>query len=125
MWWTFFSSRPVCKAVLFVISLSLSPQEIHNSRSFFAWDQSTPQRSTAWYGIRMVRDVNNDYLNSLHGVFPPYRLGVLGDVAKVNCNTCHQGAFKPLAGVVKATTGARPLSTYQVELRDGAIWLLG
>jgi nitrite reductase/ring-hydroxylating ferredoxin subunit len=36
-----------------------------------------------------------------------------------------QGAFKPLAGVVKATTGARPLSTYPVELRDGAIWLLG
>jgi len=36
-----------------------------------------------------------------------------------------QGAFKPLAGVVKATTGARPLDTYPVELRDGAIWLLG
>src|SRR5258708_28229779 len=36
-----------------------------------------------------------------------------------------QGAFKPLAGVVKATTGALPLSTYPVELRDGAIWLLG
>lgn len=36
-----------------------------------------------------------------------------------------QGAFKPLAGVVKATTGARPLSTYPVELRDGAIWLVG
>jgi 3-phenylpropionate/trans-cinnamate dioxygenase ferredoxin component len=36
-----------------------------------------------------------------------------------------QGAFKPLAGVVKATTGAIPLKTYPVELRDGAIWLLG
>ena len=36
-----------------------------------------------------------------------------------------QGAFKPLAGVVKATTGARPLETYAVELRDGAIWLVG
>ena len=36
-----------------------------------------------------------------------------------------QGAFKPLAGAVKATTGARPLKTFQVELRDGAIWLLG
>jgi 3-phenylpropionate/trans-cinnamate dioxygenase ferredoxin component len=36
-----------------------------------------------------------------------------------------QGAFKPLAGVVKATTGGRPLSTYPVELRDGVIWLLG
>ena len=36
-----------------------------------------------------------------------------------------QGAFKPLAGVVKATTGARALKTFPVELRDGAIWLVG
>ena len=36
-----------------------------------------------------------------------------------------QGAFKPLAGVVKATTGAIPLKTFPVELRDGAIWLVG
>jgi 3-phenylpropionate/trans-cinnamate dioxygenase ferredoxin component len=34
-----------------------------------------------------------------------------------------QGAFRPLAGVVKATTGARPLKTFPVEVRDGAIWL--
>ena len=36
-----------------------------------------------------------------------------------------QGAFKPLAGAVKATTGARALKTFPVELRDGAIWLIG
>lgn len=36
-----------------------------------------------------------------------------------------QGAFRPLAGVVKSTTGARALATYRVELRDGAIWLTG
>ena len=36
-----------------------------------------------------------------------------------------QGAFKPLAGIVKATTGAIPLKTFSVELRDGAIWLVG
>jgi len=36
-----------------------------------------------------------------------------------------QGAFKPLAGVVKGTTGAHPLKTYPVTLRDGAIWLEG
>jgi 3-phenylpropionate/trans-cinnamate dioxygenase ferredoxin subunit len=35
-----------------------------------------------------------------------------------------QGAFKPLAGAVKATTGARPLKTFPVELRDGVIWLV-
>jgi nitrite reductase/ring-hydroxylating ferredoxin subunit len=34
-----------------------------------------------------------------------------------------QGAFKPLAGVVKGTTGAVPLKTFPVTLRDGAIWL--
>ncbi len=36
-----------------------------------------------------------------------------------------QGAFKPLAGVVKGTAGARALKTYPVEVRDGAIWLVG
>jgi 3-phenylpropionate/trans-cinnamate dioxygenase ferredoxin subunit len=34
-----------------------------------------------------------------------------------------QGAFKPLAGAVKATTGARALKAFPVELRDEAIWL--
>lgn len=36
-----------------------------------------------------------------------------------------QGAFRPLAGVVKSTTGALALATHPVELRDGAIWLTG
>jgi 3-phenylpropionate/trans-cinnamate dioxygenase ferredoxin component len=36
-----------------------------------------------------------------------------------------QGAFKPLAGIVKATAGALPLKTFPVEVRDGAIWLVG
>lgn len=34
-----------------------------------------------------------------------------------------QGAFKPIAGAVKSTAGARKLKTYAVELRDNAIWL--
>ncbi|MDQ6810983.1 MAG: Rieske (2Fe-2S) protein [Actinomycetota bacterium] len=34
-----------------------------------------------------------------------------------------QGAFKPLAGAVKATAGARSLTRFPVEIRDGAIWL--
>jgi photosynthetic reaction center cytochrome c subunit len=71
----------------------------HNSRSFTSWDQSTPQRATAWYGIRMVRDVNVNFLNSLTATFPADRKGPLGDVAKVNCETCHQGVYKPLYGV--------------------------
>lgn len=35
-----------------------------------------------------------------------------------------QGAFKPVAGAVKATAGARSLKTFPVELRDGVIWLV-
>jgi photosynthetic reaction center cytochrome c subunit len=71
----------------------------HNSRSFTTWDQSTPQRATAWYGIRMVRDVNVNFLSALTATFPSDRKGPLGDVAKVNCETCHQGVYKPLYGV--------------------------
>ncbi len=71
----------------------------HNSRSFFDWDQSTPQRATAWYGIRLVRDLNMHYLTPLHGTFPANRLGPTGDSPKTDCATCHQGAHKPLNGV--------------------------
>jgi photosynthetic reaction center cytochrome c subunit len=71
----------------------------HNSRSFTSWDSSTPQRATAWYGIRMVRDVNAHFLEPLTATFPSDRKGPLGDVAKVNCETCHQGVYKPLFGV--------------------------
>jgi len=35
-----------------------------------------------------------------------------------------QGPFKALAGAAKATTGARPLKTVPVEVRDGATWLV-
>ena len=47
------------------------------------------------------------------------------DVATGKMTRGPQGAFKPLAGVVKSTTGARSLDTYPVEIRDGAIWLTG
>ena len=70
----------------------------HNSRSFASWDMSSPQRATAYYGLRMARDLNSAYLGSLAGVFPANRLGPTGDVPKLNCATCHQGAYKPLYG---------------------------
>jgi photosynthetic reaction center cytochrome c subunit len=34
----------------------------------------------------------------LTDTFPVDRKGLGGDVAKVNCATCHQGAYKPLYG---------------------------
>jgi photosynthetic reaction center cytochrome c subunit len=80
-------------------SLGVNCTYCHNTRSFTDWDQSTPQRATAWYGIRMVRDLNNAYLDPLHGTFPAARLGPDGDSPKVNCATCHNGVYKPLFGV--------------------------
>jgi photosynthetic reaction center cytochrome c subunit len=71
----------------------------HNSRAFNAWDQSRPQRLTAWHGIRMARDLNNTYLDPLKPVYPANRLGPSGDAPKLNCATCHQGVNKPLYGV--------------------------
>lgn len=79
-------------------SLGVNCTYCHNSRSFNEWDESRAQRTPAWHAIRMVREINNDYLNPLVGVFPTNRLGPSGDVAKVNCGTCHQGVYKPLFG---------------------------
>jgi photosynthetic reaction center cytochrome c subunit len=79
-------------------SLGVNCTFCHNTRSFSAWDQSTPQRATTWHGIRMVRDLNINYLESIKAFLPANRLGPLGDVPKVNCATCHQGAYKPLYG---------------------------
>jgi photosynthetic reaction center cytochrome c subunit len=70
----------------------------HDSRNFRDWKESTPQRAVAWYGIRMARDLNNAYLGPLTDTFPASRRGPLGDVAKINCTTCHQGVNKPMNG---------------------------
>jgi len=70
----------------------------HNSRSFSSWEGNPPQRVTAWHGIRMARELNLNYLEPLTATFPSHRKGELGDVAKLNCATCHQGAYKPLNG---------------------------
>lgn len=80
-------------------SLGVNCTYCHNSRSFFAWDQSRPQRTVAWHGIHMVRALNKGYLLPLEGVLPKNRLGPTGDVPKLACTTCHQGAAKPLLGV--------------------------
>lgn len=79
-------------------SLGVNCTFCHNTRSFASWNLSTPQRVTAWYGIRMVRDLNNTVMQPLLGTLPPERLGPTGDVPKIYCATCHQGANKPLYG---------------------------
>jgi hypothetical protein len=82
-------------------SLGVNCTFCHNTRSFSSWAESTPQRSTAWYGLRMVRDINGTYLEPLSTTFPEVPVGRLGpgsDWAKVNCATCHRGVNKPLNG---------------------------
>jgi len=81
----------------------------HNSRAFNAWDESPPQRVTAFYGIRMARAINKTFLEPLTSTFPQNRLGKTGDVAKVGCATCHQGLNKPM-------NGAQMLKDYVAEL---------
>jgi len=79
-------------------SLGVNCTYCHNSRSFSSWENSPPQRVTAYYGIRMARDLNNAYMLPLTDTFPDNRKGAKGDVAKISCATCHQGAYKPLYG---------------------------
>lgn len=83
-------------------SLGVNCTFCHNTRAFQSWEESTPKRATAWHGIRMARDLNVSYLEPLTGTFPASRLGPKGDVAKVNCSTCHQGIHKPLYGAQMA-----------------------
>lgn len=82
----------------FSSALGVNCTYCHNSRSFSAWDQSTPQRTIAYHGLQMVRDLNMHYLMPLQTTWPADRLGPMGDGPKVACATCHQGAFKPLLG---------------------------
>ena len=84
-------------------SLGVNCTHCHNSRSFFAWDQSPPERTKAWHAIRLVREMNNVFIDSTADVLPASRKGPLGDPQKVNCKTCHQGAYKPLYGAQMLT----------------------
>jgi photosynthetic reaction center cytochrome c subunit len=80
-------------------SLGVNCTFCHYTAAFYNWDMSTPQRATAWYGIRMVRDLNNNVMVPLTKELPAERLGPSGDVPKIYCATCHNGTNKPLYGV--------------------------
>jgi hypothetical protein len=79
-------------------SLGVNCTYCHNTRAMGEWDQSTPQRVTAWHGIRMVRDMNQEHLKPLLPLYPEHRLGPTGDAPKAACATCHKGTYKPLYG---------------------------
>jgi photosynthetic reaction center cytochrome c subunit len=79
-------------------SLGVNCTYCHNSRAFLSWPESAPARLNAWHGLRMVAELNENYLSPLDEVLPDFRLGVMGDAPKANCATCHRGLPKPLGG---------------------------
>ncbi|MGQ9830404.1 MAG: photosynthetic reaction center cytochrome PufC [Thermochromatium sp.] len=94
--WTFGLMMHISK------SLGVGCTFCHNTRAFNDWKQSTPQRTVAWYAIRHVRDINQNYIWPLNDVLPASRKGPYGDPIRVSCMTCHQGAHKPLYGAQMA-----------------------
>jgi photosynthetic reaction center cytochrome c subunit len=80
-------------------SLGVNCTFCHNSRALANWKESTPQRVTAWHGIRMVRHLNEQWLEPVGALLPANRLSPTGDWPKVACETCHKGVNKPLNGV--------------------------
>ncbi|MDJ0940141.1 MAG: photosynthetic reaction center cytochrome PufC [Woeseiaceae bacterium] len=80
-------------------SLGVNCTYCHYTGSFQDWENSSPYRITAHYGLNMVRGLNAEYLIPLEGEYPDYRLGPHeGDAPKAYCATCHQGQKKPLGG---------------------------
>jgi photosynthetic reaction center cytochrome c subunit len=80
-------------------SLGVNCTYCHNTRALSRWEESSPQRATAWYGIRMVRELNTTVLLPIKELLPAHRLSPAGDGPKVGCATCHKGSYKPLYGV--------------------------
>ena len=103
----------------FSSSLGVNCTYCHNSRAWNQWDQSPPTRVTAWYAIRMMRDINRNYMHNLE-VYPADRLGPTGDAPKASCTTCHQGVPLPFNGADMlrdwpelATTGTPDYSAFE------------
>jgi photosynthetic reaction center cytochrome c subunit len=80
-------------------SLGVNCNYCHNTQALAQWKESSPTRVTAWYGIRMVRSLNNNYEASIDSTLPASRHGPMGDNPNIYCATCHNGVFKPLYGI--------------------------
>jgi len=74
----------------------------HNSPRFVDWEESPPQRITALRGIEMTRALNTAHLLPLQDEWPEERMGPLGDGPKLDCASCHNGAFQPQYGATSA-----------------------
>ena len=106
-------------------SLGVNCTFCHATSNFAQWDGAPPQRVNAWHGIRMVGDINANYLTPLTKTLPANRLGPMGDVPKVYCATCHQGVNRPLAGAQMAKnyiglTGIKLVSALPPPMAEAA-----
>ncbi len=70
----------------------------HTSARFSDWEQSPPSRVHALRGVNMVRYLNDEYMVPLQDAWPEERLGPMGDGPKIQCATCHNGAWIPQYG---------------------------
>lgn len=70
----------------------------HTTARFSDWEESPPQRVQALRGVRMVRHMNTEYMAPLDPHWPDNQRGALGDGPKMQCATCHAGAYKPQYG---------------------------
>jgi photosynthetic reaction center cytochrome c subunit len=85
----------------------------HNSRAFASWDESSPFRWIGFYAIKLVRDLNQNFLLKVAQVVPQTRAlvdptslpvmparetGQQQGNGLVICATCHYGLPKPLNG---------------------------
>ena len=86
----------------FANSIGANCTYCHNTRSPADPEGYTPAWGVAQLGRVMTQEINNEYIVPSEALTPAERLGPLGDVAKVNCMTCHMGAAKNLGGPVLA-----------------------
>ena len=85
----------------------------HNSRAFNDWSESTPYRWSGYNALRLVRDLNSNFLLKIAAampqtrqlmretslpVIPAQQRGVQEGNGLVVCATCHLGLPKPLNG---------------------------
>ena len=85
----------------------------HNSRNFQSWEESSPYRWVGYDAIRLVRDLNRNFLLPVAAIAPQTRTlttetrlpvlparetGVQFGNGFVLCATCHTGIIKPLNG---------------------------
>ena len=95
--------------VHFSQALGVNCTYCHNSRSVGRRGSQSPAvRGRAWYGIRMVRNLNHSYLELASGRVPGVTgLGRPATLPSSTAATCHQGAYRPLLGAQHARTTTR------------------